>query len=157
MFPTKVNKLLTLLNEEKILLAKKESILENKNNIIAQIRGPNKDLDLIATKNYEDHLLDSDLAIIAVPTNYDENTRYFDTSFVDDVITNIKNDNEDLPILIKSTIPVGYTKGKREKFACQNIIFSPEFLREGKALADSLNPSRIIVGDYFLLFNYSSG
>lgn len=132
-------------DEEKINLINQRKSPLNDEMIIDYLK--NKDLDLIATKNYEDHLLDSDLAIIAVPTNYDENTRYFDTSFVDDVITNIKNDNEDLPILIKSTIPVGYTKGQREKFACQNIIFSPEFLREGKALADSLNPSRIIVGD----------
>lgn len=132
-------------NEEKINLINQRKSPLNDEMIIDYLN--NKDLDLIATKNYEDHLLDSDLAIIAVPTNYDENTRYFDTSFVDDVITNIKNDNGDLPILIKSTIPVGYTKGQREKFACQNIIFSPEFLREGKALADSLNPSRIIVGD----------
>ncbi|MBS6106666.1 nucleotide sugar dehydrogenase [Anaerococcus sp.] len=132
-------------DEEKINLINQRKSPLNDEMIIDYLN--NKDLDLIATKNYEDHLLDSDLAIIAVPTNYDENTRYFDTSFVDDVITNIKNDNEDLPILIKSTIPVGYTKGQREKFACKNIIFSPEFLREGKALADSLNPSRIIVGD----------
>jgi len=132
-------------DEEKINLINQRKSPLNDEMIIDYLN--NKGLDLIATKNYEDHLLDSDLAIIAVPTNYDENTRYFDTSFVDDVITNIKNDNEDLPILIKSTIPVGYTKGQREKFACQNIIFSPEFLREGKALADSLNPSRIIVGD----------
>lgn len=132
-------------DEEKINLINQRKSPLNDEMIIDYLN--NKDLDLIATKNYEDHLLDSDLAIIAVPTNYDENTRYFDTSFVDDVITNIKNDNEDLPILIKSTIPVGYTKGQRKKFACQNIIFSPEFLREGKALADSLNPSRIIVGD----------
>ena len=132
-------------DEEKINLINQRKSPLNDEMIIDYLN--NKDLDLIATKNYEDHLLDSDLAIIAVPTNYDENTRYFDTSFVDDVITNIKNDNEDLPILIKSTVPVGYTKGKMEKFACQNIIFSPEFLREGKALADSLNPSRIIVGD----------
>lgn len=133
------------IDEEKINLINQRKSPLNDEMIIDYLN--NKDLDLIATKNYEDHLLDSDLAIIAVPTNYDENTRYFDTSFVDDVITNIKNDNKDLPILIKSTIPVGYTKGQREKFACQNIIFSPEFLREGKALADSLNPSRIIVGD----------
>lgn len=132
-------------DEEKINLINQRKSPLNDEMIIDYLN--NKDLDLIATKNYEDHLLDSDLAIIAVPTNYDENTRYFDTSFVDDVITNIKNDNEDLPILIKSTVPVGYTKGQRKKFACQNIIFSPEFLREGKALADSLNPSRIIVGD----------
>ena len=66
---------------------------------------------------------------------------------MDDVIANIKKENKDLPILIKSTIPVGYTESQREKYNCENIIFSPEFLREGKALYDSLNPSRIIVGD----------
>ena len=106
-----------------------------------------KDLNLRVTNQYKNHLQDAELAIIAVPTNYDEDSRYFDTSFVDEVINNIKKENENLPILIKSTIPVGYTKGQREKFACENIIFSPEFLREGKALYDSLNPSRIIVGD----------
>ena len=90
---------------------------------------------------------DSDLAIVAVPTNYDEDSRYFDTSYVDEVIENIKKINKDLPILIKSTIPVGYTAGQRSKFSCENIIFSPEFLREGKALYDGLHPSRIIVGD----------
>lgn len=106
-----------------------------------------KDLNLTATKDYQSHLADSDLAILALPTNYDEDTRYFDTSFVDDVIANIKEQNKDLPILIKSTIPVAYTKNQRGKYGCQNIIFSPEFLREGQALYDSLHPSRIIVGD----------
>ena len=106
-----------------------------------------KNLNLLATRDYQKHLSDSELAIIAVPTNYDEDTKYFDTSFVDNVIADIKKVNKDLPILIKSTIPVGYTESQREKYNCKNIIFSPEFLREGKALYDSLNPSRIIVGD----------
>lgn len=146
-----------------ILLSQSNEVIgvetdQNKINLINDKKSPlsdemiikylkEKELNLLATKNYQDHLKDSDLAIIAVPTNYDEETQYFDTSFVDDVIANIKKENEDLPILIKSTIPIGYSKEQREKFSCENIIFSPEFLREGKALSDSLNPSRIIVGD----------
>ena len=132
-------------NEEKInLINQKKSPLTD-DLIISYLA--EKDLNLRVTNQYKNHLQDAELAIIAVPTNYDEDSRYFDTSFVDEVINNIKKENENLPILIKSTIPVGYTKGQREKFACENIIFSPEFLREGKALYDSLNPSRIIVGD----------
>ena len=105
-----------------------------------------KNLNLWVTHDYKNHIKDADLAILALPTNYDEESKYFDTSFVDDVIFNIKEENKDLPILIKSTIPVGYTKKKREEYDCDNIIFSPEFLREGKALEDSLYPSRIIIG-----------
>lgn len=132
-------------NEEKInLINQKKSPLTD-DLIISYLA--EKDLNLRVTNQYKNHLHDAELAIIAVPTNYDEDSRYFDTSFVDEVINNVKKENENLPILIKSTIPVGYTKGQREKFACENIIFSPEFLREGKALYDSLNPSRIIVGD----------
>lgn len=132
-------------NEEKInLINQKKSPLTD-DLIISYLA--EKDLNLRVTNQYKNHLQDAELAIIAVPTNYDEDSRYFDTSFVDEVINNVKKENENLPILIKSTIPVGYTKGQREKFACENIIFSPEFLREGKALYDSLNPSRIIVGD----------
>lgn len=132
-------------NEEKVnLINQKKSPLTD-DLIISYLA--EKDLNLRVTNQYKNHLQDAELAIIAVPTNYDEDSRYFDTSFVDDVISNIKKENENLPILIKSTIPVGYTKGQRKKFACENIIFSPEFLREGKALYDSINPSRIIVGD----------
>lgn len=105
-----------------------------------------KKLNLWATQDYKNHIKDADLAILALPTNYDEESKYFDTSFVDEVIFNIKEENKDLPILIKSTIPVGYTKKKRKEYDCDNIIFSPEFLREGKALEDSLYPSRIIIG-----------
>ncbi len=107
----------------------------------------NKDLNLIAKTDYTDDISDADLAILAVPTNYDEETKYFDTSFVDGVIGDIKNTRDDLPILIKSTIPVGYTETLRETYDTDNIIFSPEFLREGHALYDSINPSRIILGD----------
>ena len=105
-----------------------------------------KNLNLWVTQDYKNHIKEADLAILALPTNYDEESKYFDTSFVDEVIFNIKEENKDLPILIKSTIPVGYTKKKREEYDCDNIIFSPEFLREGKALEDSLYPSRIIIG-----------
>lgn len=132
-------------NEEKInLINNKKSPLKDEyiESYLAE-----KELDFTAQKDYENDLKDADLAILALPTNYDEETKFFDTSFVDEAIVNIKKINSDLPILIKSTIPVGYTRGQRKKYASDNIIFSPEFLREGKALYDSLNPSRIIVGD----------
>lgn len=108
-----------------------------------------KNLNLWVTQDYKNQIKEADLAILALPTNYDEESKYFDTSFVDEVIFNIKEENKDLPILIKSTIPVGYTKKKREEYDCDNIIFSPEFLREGKALEDSLYPSRIIIGSKY--------
>ena len=107
----------------------------------------NKKINLTAKTSGEDDFKDADLAILALPTNYDEVEGFFDTSFIDDAIKMIKDIRKDLPILIKSTIPIGYTDGKNEEFACDNIIFSPEFLREGRALYDSLNPSRIIVSD----------
>lgn len=107
----------------------------------------NKDLNLIAKTSGEEDFKDADLVILALPTNYDETTQYFDTSFLDDAIKMIKDIRSDLPILIKSTIPIGYTEGKNKEYDCENIIFSPEFLREGRALYDSLNPSRIIVSD----------
>lgn len=132
-------------NEEKInLINNKKSPLKDEyiESYLAE-----KELDFTAQKDYEEDSQDADLAILALPTNYDEETKFFDTSFVDEAIGNIKKINSDLPILIKSTIPVGYTRGQRKKYHSDNIIFSPEFLREGKALYDSLNPSRIIVGD----------
>lgn len=107
----------------------------------------NRDLNLLAKQSGDEDFEDCDLVILALPTNYDEVKEYFDTSFLDDAICKIKNIRKDLPILIKSTIPIGYTRGKNEEFGCNNIIFSPEFLREGRALYDSLNPSRIIVSD----------
>lgn len=107
----------------------------------------NKDLNLIAKTSGEEDFKNADLVILALPTNYDETTQYFDTSFLDDAIKMIKDIRSDLPILIKSTIPIGYTEGKNKEYDCENIIFSPEFLREGRALYDSLNPSRIIVSD----------
>lgn len=106
-----------------------------------------KDLNLLAKTSARDYYKDADLVVLALPTNYDEESEYFDTSYLDDAIKEIKNTRKDLPILIKSTIPIGYTDFVNKKFACENIVFSPEFLREGKALYDSLNPSRIIVSD----------
>lgn len=126
------------------LISKKQSPLEDKMIISYLV---NEDLNLEVRTNPEGLFVDSDLAILALPTNYDEDTKYFDTSFLDEVIEKIKKENKNLPILIKSTIPVGYTKAKREEYQCDNIIFSPEFLREGKALEDSFYPSRIIIGD----------
>lgn len=107
----------------------------------------NKELDFVAKTSGQADFADADLVILALPTNYDEVAENFDTSFLDDAIAEIKSMREDLPILIKSTIPIGYTRSKNEEYECKNIIFSPEFLREGRALYDSLNPSRIIVSD----------
>src|SRR5699024_7505119 len=107
----------------------------------------NKELDFVAKTSGQADFADADLVILALPTNYDEVAEKFDTSFLDDAIAEIKSMREDLPILIKSTNPIGYTRSKKEEYECTNIIFSPEFLREGRALYDSLNPSRIIVSD----------
>lgn len=107
----------------------------------------NKELNLRATTEIGDALAGADFVVIATPTNYDETSGRFDTSSVDSVIQQITAINPDATIIIKSTIPVGYTVEARQKFNNENIIFSPEFLREGRALYDNLHPSRIIVGD----------
>ena len=105
-----------------------------------------KELNLVATLDAEDAYKDAEFVVIAAPTNYDSQTQHFDTSAVEAVIELVLKYNPNAIMVIKSTIPVGYTVSIREKFHADNILFSPEFLRESKALYDNLYPSRIIVG-----------
>lgn len=106
----------------------------------------NKELNLYATLNAEEAYKDAEFIIVATPTNYDAERNFFDTSAVEAVIENVTKVNKEATIIIKSTIPVGFTTYAREKYNNNNIIFSPEFLRESKALYDNLYPSRIVIG-----------
>ncbi|MCJ8161547.1 nucleotide sugar dehydrogenase [Acinetobacter zhairhuonensis] len=131
---------------------------ENRIQLVNQRRSPihdreiieylkNKKLNLEATMNYKDAFERSDIVIVATPTDYDEDKNYFNTFSVESVIEQVIFVNKDALIIIKSTIPVGFVESVRKKYNTSNIIFSPEFLREGKALHDNLFPSRIIVGE----------
>lgn len=146
-----------------VLLAQRHTIcaldiLPDKVNLINQRRSPikdayieqylkEKDLQLTATQNPQEAFIDADFIIIATPTNYDPKQNYFDTSSIESVIAEILPVNNKATIVIKSTVPVGYTDNLRQKYQSDRFVFSPEFLREGKALYDNLYPSRIIIGD----------
>ena len=145
----------TLLSQHNEVMA--VDIIPEKVNLINQKKSPiqdeyiekylaEKNLNLVATLDAEAAYKDADFVVIAAPTNYDSKKNFFDTSAVEAVIKLVIQYNPDAIMVIKSTIPVGFTSSVREKYHCDNIIFSPEFLRESKALYDNLYPSRIIVG-----------
>ncbi len=145
----------TLLSQHNEVVA--VDIVPEKVNLINQRKSPiidkeieeylaTKDLNLKATLNAEEAYKDADFVVIAAPTNYDSQKNYFDTSAVETVIQLVMQYNPNAIMVIKSTIPVGFTKNVRQKYNSKNILFSPEFLRESRALYDNLYPSRIIVG-----------
>lgn len=134
-----------IISEKVEMLREGQSILEDKE---IQEFMKRRDLNIEFTKDFEDAVIFGDYLIIATPTDYDEKRNYFNTSTVEDVIEKVLAIRSDATIIIKSTVPVGYTEEIRAKYQMENIIFSPEFLREGKALYDNLHPSRIIVGEF---------
>lgn len=133
------------------IVPEKIAILNNKQSPIEDVEIgfylKNKDLNLKATSNKNEAYAGADFIIVATPTDYDTTTNYFNTKSVEAVISEARAVNSSAVIVIKSTIPIGFTKRVKEQFNDENIIFSPEFLREGKALHDNLYPSRIIVGE----------
>lgn len=145
----------TLLSQHHEVMA--VDLVEEKVNLINDRKSPIQDeyiekylaekpLHLTATLNAEEAYRNAEFVVIATPTNYDSKRNYFDTSAVEAVIQLVMQYNPEAVMVIKSTIPVGFTVSVREKYHCKNILFSPEFLRESKALYDNLYPSRIIVG-----------
>lgn len=149
------NAILLAQNNEVVALEVNPIIVDMLNNKQAHIADKEieqylatKPLNLRATSDKDDAYKDADFVIVATPTNYDETTNSFDTSTVEGVIDDVLAQDTKAPIIIKSTIPVGFTQEMRQAKGTDRILFSPEFLREGQALYDNLNPSRIIVGDH---------
>jgi len=136
--------ILDVLAEKVSLINQNKSPIEDKD---IQDYINNKNLNIRATLEKEEAYLGTDFVVIAVPTNYDYKTNYFDTHIIEAIIEDILAINSDAVMVIKSTVPVGYTAKIKQQFDCDNIIFIPEFLREGSALYDNLYPSRIIVGE----------